>query len=39
VLQGEVEMDEPHCLTQEERKRGACLTCVACPKTPVTLDV
>jgi hypothetical protein len=32
-------MEEPNCLTAEERARGQVLACVARPLTPVTLEV
>lgn len=36
---GEVRMEEPNCLTAEERARGQVLACVARPVTPVTVEV
>ena len=36
---GEVRMEEPNCLTSEERARGQVLACVARPVTPVTVEV
>ena len=36
---GELRMEEPNCLTAEERARGQVLACVARPLTPVTLEV
>lgn len=31
LLSGQVEMEEPNCLTEEEREEGACLACVSRP--------
>lgn len=36
---GEVRMEEPNCLTAEERARGQVLACVSRPVTPVTVEV
>ena len=36
---GEVRMEEPNCLTGEERARGQVLACVARPVTAVTVEV
>jgi ferredoxin-NADP reductase len=38
LVEGEVEMDEPNCLTQEERDRGDILACVARATGPVVID-
>jgi ring-1,2-phenylacetyl-CoA epoxidase subunit PaaE len=32
-------MEEPNCLTTEERERGYVLACVSRPCTPVTVEV
>jgi ferredoxin len=39
LVSGDMEMDEPNCLSPEERKEGYVLTCVGHPKTPVVLEV
>lgn len=39
VVEGHVEMDEPNCLTQEERDAGWVLTCVGRPTRATTLEV
>ena len=39
VLKGEVEMEEPHCLTEEEQETGAVLACIARPRGPLILDI
>lgn len=39
LVSGEVELDEPHCLTAEERAQGFVLTCVARPLGPTTLRI
>lgn len=39
VIAGEVAMDEPNCLTREERAAGHALTCVGAPLGPCTLEV
>jgi ring-1,2-phenylacetyl-CoA epoxidase subunit PaaE len=39
LLSGDVRMDEPHCLTGEERAKGWVLACVARPVCPVTVEV
>jgi ferredoxin-NADP reductase len=39
VLEGEVVMDEPHCLSPAEREAGWVLTCVGRPAGPVTLEI
>ncbi|MCA9676280.1 MAG: 2Fe-2S iron-sulfur cluster binding domain-containing protein, partial [Myxococcales bacterium] len=36
---GEVELDEPNCLSPEERARGRILACVARPMSPCTVVV
>lgn len=38
VIEGAVEMDEPNCLTREERDRGEVLACVARVCGPVVID-
>ncbi len=38
VLDGEVLLEEPNCLTPEERAAGYTLACSACATTPVTVD-
>jgi ring-1,2-phenylacetyl-CoA epoxidase subunit PaaE len=38
-VEGEVTMDEPNCLRDDERAAGAVLTCVARPRGPVVLEV
>lgn len=37
ILHGDVVMDEPNCLSQEERAEGYCLACVARPVTPTVV--
>lgn len=39
LLQGQVEMPGPHCLSDQEQQEGACLACVARPLGPVVLHV
>lgn len=39
LLSGEVRMDEPHCLTAEERAKGWVLACVSRPVCPITVEV
>jgi len=39
VVSGEVQLDEPNCLTEAERAAGKTLTCVGRPLGPVTLEV
>ncbi len=36
---GEVDLDEPNCLSPEERARGRILACVARPRTACTVEV
>jgi ferredoxin len=36
---GELVMDEPNCLTEDEKARGAVLACVARPLGPSTVEV
>lgn len=38
VVAGEVAMEEPNCLTDDERARGLVLTCVGRPRGAVTLE-
>ena len=38
LTQGSVEMEEPNCLTTEEREAGYVLTCVGRPTAPCTLE-
>lgn len=38
-VEGEVVMDEPNCLRDDERAAGAVLTCVGRPRGPVVLEV
>lgn len=38
LASGEVALDEPNCLTDEERAAGMILTCVAHPLTDVTIE-
>jgi ring-1,2-phenylacetyl-CoA epoxidase subunit PaaE len=38
LVSGEVELDEPHCLTATEREAGIVLTCVARAKSDVVLS-
>jgi ring-1,2-phenylacetyl-CoA epoxidase subunit PaaE len=38
VLDGEVLLEEPNCLSPEERAAGYTLACSACAATPVTID-
>ena len=39
LLEGEVRMEEPNCLTEAERAAGQVLACVARPLTAVTVEV
>jgi ring-1,2-phenylacetyl-CoA epoxidase subunit PaaE len=39
LVDGDVDMEEPNCLTAEERERGYVLACVSRPCTPVTVEV
>ena len=39
LLDGDVLMDEPNCLTPEERAAGQVLSCVSRPLGPVTIEV
>jgi ring-1,2-phenylacetyl-CoA epoxidase subunit PaaE len=39
VVSGDVQLDEPNCLTEGERAAGRTLTCVGRPLGPVTLEV
>jgi ferredoxin len=39
LREGEVRMEEPHCLSAEERARGQVLMCVSRPVSPVTVEV
>nr|MDQ3036646.1 2Fe-2S iron-sulfur cluster-binding protein [Myxococcota bacterium] len=39
VVEGDVQMDEPSCLTDEERSAGWILTCVGRPTTSTILEV
>ncbi|MFJ4623846.1 2Fe-2S iron-sulfur cluster-binding protein [Streptomyces sp. NPDC088812] len=36
---GEVAMDEPNCLTPQQKADGQVLACVGCPLSPVVLDI
>lgn len=38
LASGEVLMDEPNCLTEDERRAGVVLTCISRPLTDVTLE-
>ena len=38
LVEGEVEMEEPNCLTEAERERGECLACVARPRSALVID-
>jgi len=38
-VSGEVDVDEPSCLTDAERAQGLVLTCVGRARSPVTLEV
>lgn len=38
LTSGEVAMEEPNCLTDDERAEGLVLTCVGRPRGPVTLE-
>lgn len=38
LLEGQVHMQEPNCLTAQERDEGYCLACIARPLSPVTID-
>ena len=37
LVDGQVKMDEPNCLSADDRRQGYILTCVARPLTPVTI--
>ncbi|HGG57026.1 MAG TPA: 2Fe-2S iron-sulfur cluster binding domain-containing protein, partial [Nannocystis exedens] len=39
LLEGEVAMDEPNCLSAEERAEGYILTCCGAPMGPCTIEV
>lgn len=39
MLEGEVEMEEPNCLSERERESGGCLACVGRPRSAVVLDL
>ena len=39
LVEGDVRMDEPHCLSPEERARGRVLTCVGRPFGPSVIEV
>ena len=39
VVEGEVRMDEPNCLSDAERAEGWVLTCVGHPTRPTTIEV
>jgi ring-1,2-phenylacetyl-CoA epoxidase subunit PaaE len=39
LARGEVVMEEPNCLTREERAEGYVLACVGRPRGPVTLEL
>lgn len=39
LVAGDVDLDEPNCLTPDERARGRILACVARPCGPVTIDL
>jgi len=39
VIEGEVAMEEPNCLSAEERAAGLVLACVAAPLRPCTIEV
>ncbi len=39
VLEGEVVMDEPNCLSEEERAAGYALTCCGAPVGPCAIEV
>lgn len=38
IVDGDVRLDEPNCLTPEERAQGYTLACSACATTPITVD-
>jgi ring-1,2-phenylacetyl-CoA epoxidase subunit PaaE len=38
LVSGEVEMEEPNCLTPEERAQGFVLACVGRQRGPVTVE-
>jgi ferredoxin len=38
LIAGEVQMEEPNTLSEEERERGFCLPCVSHPTSEVELD-
>lgn len=38
LAQGRVVMDEPNCLSEEERKQGFILSCVSRPASPLTIE-
>jgi ring-1,2-phenylacetyl-CoA epoxidase subunit PaaE len=39
VVSGQIEMEEPNCLTKEERARGCALTCIGRPIGPTVVEV
>jgi ring-1,2-phenylacetyl-CoA epoxidase subunit PaaE len=39
LVSGDYEMDEPNCLTDEERAAGFVLTCVGRAKSACTLEI
>ncbi len=39
VLEGEIAVDEPNCLTSGERREGHALTCIGRPAGPCTVEV
>lgn len=38
IVDGQVRLDEPNCLTPDERSAGYTLACSACATTPITVD-
>jgi ring-1,2-phenylacetyl-CoA epoxidase subunit PaaE len=38
LVSGDVEMDEPNCLTSEERDEGYILACVSCPRSDLEVE-
>jgi len=38
IISGQVEMEEPNCLTREEKARGECLACIARPISSITIE-
>lgn len=39
LVEGAVSMQEPNCLSDEERAAGYVLACVSCPRSPVAVEI